>query len=199
MPEPARLSALSAMAGPARSVAEGLLIEEGPPVGAVVLRARGEGAVRGARAAAGLDLAVPPGRVAERPGLVALRLAPDEWLLLLEPGGEAALLAGLRKALAGLPGAAVAGGSGLVELVISGPRARDLLAKAICLDLHPAVFAPGRCAATGMGRVRAVLRQFDAAPRFGLYLTRSFALSIWDWAVDAAGEWRPPGNSSMGR
>ena len=189
MADPMPSSALAVAGGRAQVNAEGLKIEEGAPVGAVVLRTRGDEAIGRAGAAVGLDLAIATGRVAERSGLAALRLAPDEWLLLLAREEESALRAELAKALAGSAGAAVAGGNGLVELVVSGPRSRAFLAKAIALDLHKTSFGPGRCAATGMGKVRAVLRQWDQSPRFSLWIARSFAMSVWEWAIDAAREW----------
>ncbi|MBT0767378.1 hypothetical protein KIH74_00495 [Kineosporia sp. J2-2] len=77
-------------------------------------------------------------------------------------------------------------------LLITGPHARDLLEKAITLDLHPRSFAPGQCALTTFARAGVLLWQVGEQayrlmfrPSFGTYLT--------DWLIDASQEFRQNG------
>lgn len=187
MAERSALAAAGA-AAPARWAGEGLRIEEQPGQGALALRAKGEAERRLLSAALGLDLSGATGMAAERGERAALRLGPDEWLLLCPRAEEAALGAELQGALAGYSGAVAPIGNGTVALEAAGPRVRAFLAKGTSLDLHPRAFGPGRCAVTGFGKIRVTLWQRDPE-RFGLFLGRSFVRSFWDWTVDVAREW----------
>ena len=67
---------------------------------------------------------------------------PDEWLILAENGVAETITAELDRPEAGH--AAVTNVSdALGGLVLSGPHARDVLAKHCALDFHSAVFTPG--------------------------------------------------------
>ncbi len=167
---------------------EGLAIEERPALGAIAVRLRGATDRRLASAALGLDLEAPAGTAREGAGRTALRLGPDEWLILCGRTEERALAAELIGVLAGHSGAAVPIGNGTVGLEVHGPKARAFLAKGTSLDLHPRVSKPGRCAVTGFGRIRVTLWQREA-DRFLLLVGRSFSRSFWDWARDVAQEW----------
>lgn len=173
---------------PARWAGDGLVIEERPGLGAIALRLKGEPERRLASAALGLDLAGQVGTTAERAERAALRLGPDEWLLLCARAHGLALAADLATALTGYSAAIAPIGNGTVAIEASGPKVRTFLAKGTSLDLHPRAFAAGRCAVTGFGKIRVTLWQREAE-RFSLFVGRSFARSFWDWAVDAAREW----------
>jgi heterotetrameric sarcosine oxidase gamma subunit len=181
MPERSALAA-------ARWAGDGLLLEERPGLGAFALRLKGEPERRLAAAALGVDLSAPVGAATERSGRAALRLGPDEWLLLCPRRDEGAIAADLATALAGYSAALAPIGNGTVAIEASGPRVRAFLAKGASLDLHPRAFAPGRCAVTGFGKIRVTLWQREA-DRFSLLVGRSFARSLWDWAIDVAREW----------
>jgi sarcosine oxidase subunit gamma len=187
MPERSAL-ALPRATGPARWEGDGLLLEERPGLGAVSVRLKGEPEQRLAAAALGLSLAGPIGTAAEQGTQAALRIGPDEWLLLCPRADEPGLAAELRRALAGYSGGAAPIGNGTLAIEASGPRVRTFLAKGTSLDLHPRAFAPGRCAVTGFGKIRVTLWQREP-DRFSLFVGRSFARSFWDWAVDVAREW----------
>jgi sarcosine oxidase, subunit gamma len=187
MPEHSAL-ALPRAAGPARWAGEGLTLEERPGLGAVSVRLKGEPEQRLAAAALGLEVAGAIGTAVEQGGRAALRVGPDEWLLVCARAEEAGLVAELRRAFAGYSGAAAPIGNGTVAVDASGPRVRTFLAKGTSLDLHPRAFAPGRCAITGFGKIRVTLWQRDR-DRFSLFVGRSFARSFWDWAVDVGREW----------
>jgi sarcosine oxidase subunit gamma len=184
-----RSALASARAGaPARWSSEDLTIEERPQQGAIALRLAGESEQRLASKMLELDLNAPVGSANQRSGLAALRLGPDEWLLLCERAEEKSLAAELRRILAGHAGSASPLGNGTVTLEIIGPQLRAFLARGTSLDLHPRVFGPGRCAATAFGKIRVLLWRRNAE-QFVLFVGRSFARSLWDWAIDIARQW----------
>ena len=62
---------------------------------------------------------------------------------------------------------------------------RDCLAKGISIDLHPSVFPIGAFAQTRLHHT-AILLERSGDIRFELYVLRTFAVSIWEWLIDAA-------------
>ena len=134
--------------------------------------------------ALGLDLPTDPNTVTTHGNLTALWLGPDEWLLTAPPGTAADLEARVRTAGA----AAVTDVSAnRVTLLLTGPRARDLLAHGCALDLHPRAFPPGRCAQTMLARAQVVLAAQDEG--FRILVRSSFAGYLTDWLRDAATEY----------
>ncbi|MFG1679508.1 sarcosine oxidase subunit gamma [Nonomuraea sp. NPDC049269] len=110
-------------------------------------------------------------------------LGPDEWLVIGPEGYRHELL---RKALGDRHGSIVDVSAQRTTLLVSGPRARDLLAHGCALDLHPSVFGPGSCAQTMLARAQVVLL---ARPDGFLVLVRSsFAAYLAEWLLDAATE-----------
>ncbi len=79
-------------------------------------------------------------------------------------------------------------GHGRCCIRLSGPSARDLLAKGSTLDFHPGRFSAGHCAQTSLGHGNALINCIDDAPIFDLFVLRSYAVSFWQWITDAAGE-----------
>ncbi len=75
--------------------------------------------------------------------------------------------------------------AGRVRLRITGPQARDVLAKGISLDLHPAVFQVGRGAQTGLHHTGVFLERVGD-DSYEIYVPRTYAESIWEWLIDAA-------------
>ena len=71
------------------------------------------------------------------------------------------------------------------RISIEGEPVRDVLAKGIPLDFHPTVFKPGMFAMTGIHHTP-VLVHCTSDNRFEIYALRTFALSVYDWLVDAA-------------
>ena len=124
-----------------------------------------------------------------RPGAWwALWLGPDEWLLT--SGGEHAedLVAWLTPQLTGLrPNSLVDVSANYATLLIAGRHARDLLEKAITLDLHPRSFTVGHCASTSFARGNVLLRQV-ADEAYRLMFRPSFGTYFTDWLIDGAAE-----------
>lgn len=75
--------------------------------------------------------------------------------------------------------------AGRVRLRITGPQARDVLARGISLDLHPAVFQVGRGAQTGLHHTGVFLERVGD-DSYEIYVQRTYAESIWEWLIDAA-------------
>jgi sarcosine oxidase subunit gamma len=109
-----------------------------------------------------------------------------QWTAIAEGRDEGALFAELKEHLSGI--ASVSEQShGRVVIAVSGPRARDLLAKGTPVDLHPRAFGPGRCAATQIAHVGVHLAQVGP-DEFEVSLFRGFAESVWEWLTEMAEE-----------
>lgn len=149
--------------------------------------------VAAVRVALGLEPPTAPNSAAANDSGALLWLGPDEWLAVQHaaaPGSEAALADKLRDALAGRHCSVVEVGESLCCIAVSGPRARDLIAKGCPLDLHPRVFGGvGCCAHSHLAKTAITLHQVDDAPTFDLYTRRSFADYLWRWLEDAAREY----------
>ena len=78
---------------------------------------------------------------------------------------------------------------GKAVLRISGPRARDTLAKGCSLDLHPRVFKPGSAATTPVALIDCVIWQVDETPTYDLAVPTSYAESFWSWLTASAAEY----------
>lgn len=118
-----------------------------------------------------------------------LWMGPDEWLVIVPPGRREHLPATLSHALEGVAAAATEVGESMTVIGLSGPHAREVLAKGCTLDLHPRVFGPGKCARTLLAKTGVALHQTDAGPDFEIYVHRSFADYAWRWLEDAGGEY----------
>jgi sarcosine oxidase, subunit gamma len=152
------------------------------PLTQVGLRADAADAERLADAV-GVALPARPNTVARGDGSRrALWLGPDEWLLVDEPGGGDALVAGAEEAAGVRWATAVDLSANRVVLELSGPRVRDLLASGCALDLHPRAFGPDRCAQTMLARAQVILERDGDA--FRLFVRPSFARYLAGWLLD---------------
>ncbi|MGI5406122.1 sarcosine oxidase subunit gamma [Streptomyces chartreusis] len=139
-----------------------------------------------------LDLQLPlqPNTVVRTGELTALWLGPDEWLLIGRPGGEGELESRIREAAGDEPVSVTDVSAQRTTLLVTGPRARDLLAHGCPLDLHPRSFGSGRCAQTTLGRTQVVLVARDESRAgFWVLVRSSFAGYLADWLLDAATEY----------
>jgi heterotetrameric sarcosine oxidase gamma subunit len=69
---------------------------------------------------------------------------------------------------------------------ISGQRAREFVQALFPIDCAETAFGKGAVALTGLHHVPAMIHALGGG-EFHIYLQRTFARSIWDWMVDAAG------------
>jgi sarcosine oxidase subunit gamma len=141
-------------------------IEILPPCTRFVLR----GPAARLSAAFGMVLPPPMLMAAHDGKRAALRLGPDEILLLAEEGAAVSL----GQAADDDSLALVDVSHRQVALRIAGPAAADRLNELCPLDLDPAVFAPGACTRTLFGKAEIVLWRI-AADVFHVEVARSFA------------------------
>lgn len=146
----------------------------------------------------GLDLPKVPNSSARKAAFVALWLSPEEWWILVNDKNtleaEGALAAKLRGALTKVHCTVTGVGESRTRIRVSGPRARDLLAKGCPLDLDPQAFGgAGCCAQSHIAKALVVLHLVadDEAEGacFDIYVLRSFSEYLWSWLEDAAREY----------
>jgi sarcosine oxidase subunit gamma len=145
---------------------------------------------------AGVPLPMQPNRVASMRELRTLWLGPDEWLVTAPEGLFPDLIGRLSRAPANRHAAVTDLSASRAIIEIAGPRARDLLGKGSGLDLHPRAFGPGQCAQTVFARLPVIIDQLGAAPLYRLFVRRSAALWLAEWLIDAAQEFRFPGDAN---
>jgi sarcosine oxidase subunit gamma len=133
-------------------------------------------------------LSTEPLRANESGGRAALWLGPDEWLLIARDGEAPAILSVI--------GTMVTETISLVDvghrntgLILSGPRATDVLAAGCPLDLHASAFPVGMCSRTLYGKAEIVLWR-QAADRFHIECWRSFAPYVYGLMAEAAREFQ---------
>jgi len=151
----------------------GLAIQGEPSLGKLMLRARDDVAIR-AGDALGLALPQAVNRATGETGRRALRLGPDEYLLLLDEADVAAALTRLRQALADSHHAALDLSARFAAMRVGGAHCRDTLAAACPLDLHPQSFGAGQASRTLFGKAEVIL-DCRAESTFLLLVNRSFA------------------------
>ena len=75
--------------------------------------------------------------------------------------------------------------SSRVRITIKGAPAREVLAKLMPVDFHPAVFTPGTFALTGLHHTPVTVH-CTGEHSFDIYAMRTFALNVWEVVTDAA-------------
>ena len=187
------LSALAGIAVPGRygrpGGAPGVTIEERVGLGLATVAARkGQAdALKAAVATAyGVDLP-DSSRIAQGPSVSFVGYGPGQWLAVSEGLANEALARDLSQRLKGL--ASISGQSGgRTVLRISGPRARDVLAKGLPIDLHPRAFAPGSAATSTISLMGVQLWQTDDTRSYDMAIFRSLSVSFWRWLTSSAAE-----------
>lgn len=194
MPEllPSR-SALHGIAIPGRygniDGAPGVTLSERVDVGlatVAVRKGKAEAVAAAVRSAYGAELP-KDSRLVAGPGVAFIGTAPGQWFAVSESLANGALADDLARQLAGL--ASITDQSdGRAVVRVSGPRARDALAKGVPIDLHPAAFRTGSAATTVISLVGAQIWQADEAPTYDIAVFRGFAGSFWGWLTSSAAE-----------
>lgn len=126
-----------------------------------------------------------PGHSTESNNQRVIWLAPGRWMIVGKGqtyGETAALLASFYES------AAINDVSSSKTVVrVSGPNVRDTLAASSTIDLHPSVFIPGMSATTDLDHVVVIMDCLDA-DTFDLYVSRAYAVSFWEWLIEASEE-----------
>jgi sarcosine oxidase, subunit gamma len=174
----------------------GIRLAERSDLGKIDLR--GDAGDRAFMSAVGrcLELVLPsePVTSASRGGLTAIWLGPDEWLITCPRDDLARHMQALREALQDVHAAITDVSDGRVAFRLSGPSARETLAKGCPLDLHPAAFRPGMAAQSLLAKASVLIHLVEdeaaaASPAFDVYVGRSFAHYLFAWLEDAGREY----------
>ncbi|MFF7748999.1 sarcosine oxidase subunit gamma [Streptomyces sp. NPDC007971] len=140
--------------------------------------------------ALGLQLPLEPDTVVRAGDLTAVWLGPDEWLVVGRPGTQRDLESRVRSAAGGDAVSVTDVSAQRTTVLVTGPRARDLLSHGCPLDLHRRAFGPGHCAQTTLARTQILLVARDEARAgFWVLVRSSFAGYLTDWLLDAAVEY----------
>jgi methylglutamate dehydrogenase subunit D len=127
-------------------------------------------------------------RRAENGPVAFVWAGPGQWLASARGRSGHVFESELRESLAGL--ASVTDQSDARAIVrVSGPKARDALAKGVPIDLHPGVFGPGDTALTVVSYIGVHIWQIDETPNYEIAMFRSFADSFWRWLLSAGAEY----------
>jgi sarcosine oxidase, subunit gamma len=165
-------------------------LSEEPFVAMVDLLADPDGpAASQASAILGLDLPTTPSTYVSNDTLTAIWMGPEEWLITAGARSAAALETMLRAAVSEHGGAAIDVSAQRTTLRLSGPDAREVLAKGCSLDLHPTVFTKGSAAQTMLGLAGVILIALDdTGTDYRILVRASFARYLADWLIDATEE-----------
>ena len=114
-------------------------------------------------------------------------MAPDELLLRVSPDEAAGMTESLEAALSGMHCLVVDLSDSRAFFRISGPGAREIIAKGAPVDLHPEAFRKGLFRRTRVADVAAAFCLVSEHPDvFELFCARSYARYLRDWLVNAA-------------
>jgi sarcosine oxidase subunit gamma len=139
--------------------------------------------------ATGLDLPTTANTAHSEGKLSVLWLGPDEWLFVVDDPAPDAGPDLKTKLLGMLDGvfAQVVDVSGAQAVIgITGPDAREVLERAVPLDMHPRSFAPGQVKHTLFGRHTGVSLHLKDEQNLDLYCRRSFTEYVWRYLEDCA-------------
>ena len=166
-------------------------VERPTPPGMVALRGAPEAL---AAAAEAWGIAEPETRRFTVAGPLSLVwMSPDERLLVCPRWDAAAMAARAGEALAGRKHLAADVSDMRAVFRVSGPGARDALAKGAPIDLSTRGFGPGDVRRTHFGRMAALIRMLEAGPDlFEVMCFRSVADHMAGWLEAATRPGRAP-------
>jgi heterotetrameric sarcosine oxidase gamma subunit len=157
---------------------------------ATIIVRKGQTASLAERIQALFGIALPTGPKRITTGKLAfIGMGPGQWLAIEHASGDAQTFAAkLKQDLAGF--ASVSDQSDARAVInVSGPAARQALAKGLPVDLHPRVFGPGDAALTQIALIGAHIWQIDETPTYEIAVFRSMAGSFADWLIASAAEY----------
>lgn len=190
----ASLSAFHSLATPGRygktDGAAGVTIAERTGLGLATVEVRkgqDEALKTAVRKAYGLDL--PEGSIATPGKKVSfIGTGPGQWFAVSETLANEALAEALTGKLQGLASVSDQS-SGRAVLRLSGPRARDTLAKGLAIDLDPRVFPAASAATSTLSHMGVLVWREGEAEVYDIALFRSVAASFWRWLEASAAEY----------
>lgn len=162
-------------------IAPGIAVREMPQAAIAMLRLRKPtpATIAAVGAALGADLPTDPNRATGNT-VRAIWMGPDEWMVI----GTTASAADI-DAVSDAPATLMVPVSdGRYPVDVSGPAARDLLAKAISIDLYPGVFPVDATAMTLFAQVPVVIDHLTQ-DAFRLWFDVSQRHYVRTWLTDA--------------
>jgi sarcosine oxidase subunit gamma len=143
--------------------------------------------LNGVKNALDLELPLSPCSSAQNANATIMWLSPDEWLLIVDGGTEAAVEDKLRQSLSGhFAVSDISGAQTMLE--ISGKDCLPLLQKSMGYDLHLDSFPIGKVIGTALAKSSAHIRR-TGEHDFQLIIRRSFADYIWLWLQQSTKEY----------
>jgi len=167
----------------------GVILREAKLLGHLNLRgdANNPDFLKGVKNALDLDLPLAPCSSAQNAETTIMWLSPDEWLIIIEGGTEAAIEDKLRQSLTGhFAVSDISGAQTMLE--ISGKDCLQLLQKSIGYDLHLDSFPINKVIGTALAKSSAHIRR-TGEYNFQLIIRRSFADYIWLWLQQSSKEY----------
>lgn len=167
-------------------------IAERPFLGHLNLRGEAQAISDSVKEVFGVELPTQPNTVSVEGTGIALWTGPDEWLLIHRSDEDTNRVDDLARHASEKHVSIVDVSSAQTVIYISGPKARDVLARGCPLDLHSRVFGPGRCAQTHFGHIPVTIWLDNSKPDpqsdpwFNVVVRRSFADYLWRLLDDAA-------------
>lgn len=138
--------------------------------------------------AGAIDLPLPgPGHAISDNGLRLLNLAPGRWMVLA--AGTPDLAERVVVACGTSGGAVVDQSHGRATVRLSGPRARDVLAKGTGIDLHPRAFPEDAVVSTALFHVAVTIDRRRGTSVFDIHMPRGYAQSLAERLIDAGREY----------
>jgi sarcosine oxidase subunit gamma len=141
-------------------------------------------------------------RLPERPraacggGICFLWTGPGQWFAIAAAGRASPDFELQLADTLGAASAIVDQSDSRVCIEVWGPSVRDMLAKGVSLDLHPATFCTGDVAVTALSHLHVLLWQVSDEPRYRVLAVRTWFESFWRWlaasAAEFGGEVLPP-------
>jgi methylglutamate dehydrogenase subunit D len=187
-------SALANLAAPGRfgnaDGEPGVFISERAGLGLATVAARkGQGAAlkSSVRQAYAVDLP-DASRVAQGPDVSFVGYGRGQWLAVSETLKGDELARDLSSRLKGLASISDQSG-GRTVLTVSGPRARDVLAKGLPIDLDPRAFPLGSAVTSAIALMGVQLWQSNDTRSYDVAIFRSVSESFWRWLTASAAEY----------
>ena len=135
-----------------------------------------------------IELPEQPNTTAIDGETAVLNLGPDQWLVKTADAAEQHLQQTLNDAVQGQFAAVTVVSDHYTGFRIDGPDAREILAQASSIDLHPSQFGPGQCARCKFARTQAILLPLNNTPGYEVFVESTYAhyLRLWfDQAIGA--------------
>lgn len=171
-----------------KASSDAVRVEAAPARSVINLRGGAdESLVTDLQMALGVELPLMPNHWNGDDRVAAVWLGPDEWLIVAPDGGTGEIERAVREARPNDPWLSLVDVShNYTCLVLSGSKARDVLAKGCAVDLRPDKFAAGDCTQTVLAKAPVLLRALVDADSFELWFRNSYARYLATWLLDAS-------------